>query len=157
MGASSSFITDTKIDIYISYPSKTEYIERMIEILENMKFKVIDSSLMIKSRIDFSISEIRKYMEELIEKTEFIFICISKETIKSVTQVIEMNEIMDRYPTLQNKIVYFMIDTDYTPITNDELKTIVKKNVWYPIYDEDSLFYTTNKILTLLLNQSNTK
>lgn len=154
MGASTSFIMDANLDIYLSYPVKTEYMERMIETLENMKFKVLDSSLMIKSRTDFSISEISKYMGELIEKTKFVFICISKETIKSITQIIEMNEIMDKYPTIQNKIVYFMMDSDYTPITNVELKSIVKKNVWYPIYDEDSLFYTTNKILTLLMNQN---
>ena len=152
MGASSSFITDAEIDIYLSYPNKTEYMERMMDTLQNMNFKVMDSSLMIQSRKDFSTSEISKYMEEFIEKTKFIFICISKETIKSVTQIMEMNEIMDKYPTLQNKIIYFMMDTDYTPITNVELKSIVKQNVWYPIYDEDSLFYTTNKLLTILMN-----
>jgi len=151
MGASSSFTIDAELDIYLSYPNKTEYMERMMETLQNMNFKMMDSSLMIQSRTDFSISEISKYMEEFIEKTKFIFICISKETIKSVTQIMEMNEIMDKYPTVQNKIIYFMMDKDYTPITNVELTSIVKKNVWYPIYDEDSLFYTTNKLLTLLM------
>jgi len=154
MGASSSFITDAEIDIYLSYPNKTEFMERMMETLQNMNFKVIDSSLMIQSRKDFSISEISKCMQEFIEKTKYIFICISKETIKSVTQIIEMNEIMDKVPTLQNKMIYFMMDSDYTPITNEELKSIVKQNVWYPIYDEDSLLYTTHKILTLLMNNN---
>ena len=152
MGASSSFITDAEIDIYLSYPNKTEYMERMMDTLQNMNFKVMDSSLMIQSRKDFSTSEISKYMEEFIEKTKYIFICISKDTIKSVTQIMEMNEIMDKFPTLQTKIIYFMMDPEYTPITNIELKSIVKQNVWYPIYDEDSLFYTTNKLLTLLMN-----
>ena len=133
MGASSSFITDAEIDIYLSYPNKTEYMERMMDTLQNMNFKVMDSSLMIQSRKDFSISEISKYMQGFIEKTKYIFICISKETIKSVTQIMEMNEIMDKYPTLQNKIIYFMMDTDYTPITNVELKSIVKQNVGYTI------------------------
>jgi hypothetical protein len=152
MGASSSFIMNTELDIYLSYPNKTEYIERMTETLQNMQFKMMDSSIMIQSRTDFSTSEISKYMEIFIEKTKFIFICISKESIKSVTQTMEMNEIIDKYPTLQNKIIYFMMDQDYTPITTAELKSIVKKHVWYPIYDEDSLFYTTNKLLTLLMN-----
>lgn len=151
MGASSSFIVDAELDIYLSYPNKTEYMERMMETLQKMNFKMMDSSLMIQSRTDFSTSEISKHMEIFIEKTKFIFICISKETIKSVTQIMEMNEIMDKYPILQNKIIYFMMDPDYTPITNNELTSIVKKNVWFPIYDEDSLFYTTNKLLTLLM------
>ena len=56
------------------------------------------------------------------------------------------------YSTLQNKIIYFIVDSDYTPITNTELKSIVKQNAWYPIYDEDTLCSTTNTILTLLLN-----
>jgi len=154
MGASSSFITDTEIDIYLSYPNKTEFMERMMETLQNMNFKVIDSSLMIQSRKDFSISEISKYMQAFIEKTKYIFICISKETIKSVTQIIEMNEIIDKFPTIQNKIIYFMMDSDYTPITNEELISIIKQNVWYPIYDEDSLLYTTHKILNLLMNNN---
>ena len=66
----------------------------------------------------------------------------------------EMNEIMDKYPTLQKKIIYFMMDPDYTPITDRGLKSIVKNNLWFPIYDEDSLFYTTNKLLTLLMKNT---
>jgi hypothetical protein len=154
MGASSSLITNVELDIYLSYPEKTEFIAKMMDILQNMNFRIMDSSLMIQSRIDFSNSEISKYMEELIEKTKYVFICISNKTIKSVTQIMEMNEIMDKYPITQNKIIYFMMEPDYTPITNKELKCIVKNNIWYPIYDEDSLFYTTNKLLTLLMNKS---
>jgi hypothetical protein len=151
MGASSSFELQKHVDIYLSYPEKTEYIEKMMNNLQNMNFTVIDSSLMIQSKKDLSHSEISRYMEFFIEKTKFIFICISTKTIKSVTQIMEMNEIIDKYPTLKTKIIYFMIDQDYTPITDRGLKSIVKKNIWYPIYDEDSLFYTTNKLLTLLM------
>jgi hypothetical protein len=151
MGASSSLLTTAELDIYISYPNKTEYMERMMDILQKMNFVIMDSSLMIQSRKDYSIGEISKYMEIFIEKTKFIFICFSKETIKSVTQIMEMNEIIDKYPRFQTKIIYFMMDSDYTPITNAELKSIVTKHVWYPIYDENSLFDTTNKILTLLM------
>ena len=154
MGASTSFLTNLEVDVYLSYPEKTEYIERMTDTLQNMNFSIIESSVMIQSRKDLSPSEISKYLEVFIEKTKFIFVCVSTKTIKTVTQIMEMNEIMDKYPTLENKIIYFMMDRNYTPITNKELKSIVKKNVWYPIYDEDSLFYTTNKLLTLLINNA---
>jgi hypothetical protein len=154
MGASTSFLTNVEVDVYISYPEKTEYIERMTDTLQNMNFSIIESSVMIQSRKDLSPSEISKYLEVFIEKTKFIFVCVSTKTIKTVTQIMEMNEIMDKYPTLENKIIYFMMDPDYTPITNKELKSIVKKNLWYPIYDDDSLFYTTNKLLTLLINNA---
>jgi hypothetical protein len=157
MGASSSILTNSEFDIYLSYPDKTEYIERMLDTLQNMQFTIINSSSMIQSRKDLSNTEISKYMETFIEKSKFIFICISKETIKSMTQIMEMNKIMNKYPTLQNKIIYFMMDTDYTPITNTELNSIIKQNIWYPIYDEDSLLYTTNKLLTLLYTYQNDK
>jgi hypothetical protein len=154
MGASSSITLDLNIDIYLSYPEKTEYIERMTDTLQNMNFTIIESCIMIQSKKDLSPSEISKFMEVFIEKTKFIFVCISTNTIKTVTQIMEMNEIMDKYPILHKKIIYFMMDADYTPITDRGLKSIVKNNLWFPIYDEDSLFYTTNKLLTLLMNNA---
>jgi len=153
MGASSSLLTDVELDIYLSYPDKkTEFIERMIDTLQKMDFKVMDSSIMIQSRKDLSSYDISKFMEIFIEKTKYIFVCISSQTIKSVTQIMEINEIFDKYPKLQTKIIYFMMNQHYTPITNTELNSIIKKNLWYPIYDEDSLLYTTNKLLTILLS-----
>ena len=152
MGASSSFMIDAGFDIYLSYPKKTEYMEKMMETLYRMNFQVIDSSMMIQSRPDISPEDFPTYMELFINKTKFIFICISKETVNSVNQTKEIHEIMVKYPILKNKIIYFMMDSDYTPITNMELKNKVKQNVWYPIYDEESLFYTSGKLLTFLMN-----
>ena len=154
MGASSSLLTVVELDIYLSYPDKkTEYITKLMDILQTMSFKIMDSSIMIQSRKDLSSSEISKYMEIFIENTKYIFVCISPETIKSVTQIMEINEIIDKYPKVHKKIIYFMMDKYYTPTTNTELNSIVKKNLWLPIYDEDSLFDTTNKVLTLLMNE----
>ena len=154
MGASSSLLTVVELDIYLSYPDKkTENITKLMDILQTMNFKIMDSSIMIQSRKDLSSSEISKYMEIFIENTKYIFVCISPETIKSVTQIMEINEIIDKYPKVHTKIIYFMMDKYYTPTTNTELNSIVKKNLWYPIYDEDSLFDTTNKVLTLLMNE----
>jgi len=154
MGASSSLIINPELDIYLFYPNKTEFIEKLIHTLQKMSFILVDSSLMIQSKKEISISEIPKYMELFMEKTKFIFVCISSNTIKTVTQIIEMNEIMDKYPILEKKIIYLMMESNYTPITDDGIKDIVKQNLWYPIYDEDSLFYTTNKLLTGLCNQT---
>jgi len=152
MGSSSSLLTTVELDVYISYANKTEYIERTIETLQNMNFKIMNSSVMIQSRKDLSISEISNYMEIFIEKTKYIFVCISKDTIRSISQIMELNEIMNKFPTIQNKIIYFMMDSDYTPITNFELNGVIKQNVWYPMYDEDTLLCTTNTILTLLMD-----
>jgi hypothetical protein len=66
-----------------------------------------------------------------------------------------MNEIIDKYPKIQDKLVYLMMEPEYTPITIKELKCIIKNNVWYPLYDNDSLLDTTNKLLTYLTNVPN--
>jgi len=153
MGASSSLLTDVELDIYLSYPEKNEFIQKMIDTFQSMNFKIMDSAVMIQSRKDLSHFDISSYMEMFIEKTKFIFVCISSKTIKSVTQIMEINEIIDnKNIDIQTKIIYFMMDQCYTPITNTELKSIVKTNAWYPIYDEASLFTTTNKLLTILMN-----
>ena len=68
----------------------------------------------------------------------------------------EMNAIMDKYPMIQHKIRYLMTDDDYTPLTNTELKSIVRKNSWYPLYNEETLFDTTNQILTFLMKPTAT-
>ena len=81
MGASSSITLDLNVDIYLSYPEKTEYIKRMADTLQNMHFSIIESCIMIQSKKDLSPSEISKYMEVFIEKTKFIFVCISNKTI----------------------------------------------------------------------------
>lgn len=151
MGASSSLLTNNvELEIYVSYPEKTECVTKMMDTLQKMNFNIMDSSIMIQSRKDYSVSDISKYMEIFIENTKYIFVCISSNTIKSVTQIMEINEIVDKFPMFHTKIIYFMMDKSYTPITNVELKSIIKANLWYPIYDADSLLYTTNKLLTTL-------
>ena len=159
MGSSSSLLmtANLNLDIYLSYSNnKTEYLEIMKHTLQNMNFRILDSSTfqVVQSRKDFSNTEISKYMEEFMDKTKCLFICISKETIKSVTQIMEMNAILEKYPNNQPNLLYFMTDADYTPITNTELKSIVQENTWYPLYDEETLLDTTNKVLTLLVTEN---
>jgi hypothetical protein len=144
MGASSSFSVNTEFDIYLSYPEKNVYIDAMIKTLQKQNLSFIDSSLVIQNKHEISNSEISKYMEMFIEKTKYIFVCISKKTTRSVTQIIEMNEILDKFSIIETKIIYFMMDADYTPETNIELTSITKKNKWYPLYDNNII----NTIIT---------
>ena len=44
-----------------------------------------------------------------------------------------------------------MMENDYTPITNKELKCIIKNGEWFPFYDEITVEETMNKIRPLLL------
>lgn len=150
MGAASSINITDNFEIYISYPEKNNYIDCFQNVLKKNNYTVIDSSIILNSK-DIPFENISKYVETILQKTKYIFVCVSPYTIKTITQIIEMNEIIDQYLLIKDKIIYFMIDPKYTPITNKELNTIIKDNKWFNLYDKDSLFYTTNKILEILM------
>lgn len=151
MGASSSILT---IDVYISFPEQNPYIDNLKNNLEYLNYSILDSSMIVKSFKDLPITNISKYMVNVIDKTKYIFICISPETIRSITQTIEMNELNNNNLKLNDnkKIIYLMTDENYTPFTNRELKCITEENMWLPLYDDETFFETNNKLTTLFLN-----
>lgn len=154
MGAASSI--NINFDIYISYPENNEFIQTMEKDLRNLNYEVIDSSIITKSFTELSNTDISNSIEIVIEKAKYIFVCISPKTIKTITQMIEMNEILQKLSDvsgLQKKLIYFMLNRDYTPNTNTELKSIIQNNKWFPLYDENTLFETTSKVLTILMNE----
>ena len=154
MGAASSI--NINFDIYISYPENNEFIQTMEKDLRNLNYEVIDSSIITKSFTELSNTDISNSIEIVIEKAKYIFVCISHKTIKTITQMIEMNEILQKLSDvsgLQKKLIYFMLNRDYTPNTNTELKSIIQNNKWFPLYDENTLFETTSKVLTILMNE----
>ena len=135
MGAASSM--NVQSDIYISYPEKTEFIDRIEKELMNLNFTIIDKK---------KFSEIKKH------NNNDIFVCISPKTLNCVIQMLEMNEILNNYDDLEYKLIYFIIDPSYNPT---ELKTIIRKNKSFPLYDENTLFETTSKVLSLLMMNNN--
>jgi hypothetical protein len=150
MGASSSMNITT--DIYISYAENNKYIQTIEHNLRNLNYEVIDSSIIMKSFVELSNMDISNYVETIVQKTKYIFVCISPKTIKSITQILELNEIINKKPELEKKLIYFIMDIDYTPNTNPELISIIQKNKWFPLYDENTVFDATSKVLTLMMN-----
>ena len=150
MGASSSILT---LDLYISFPEQNPYIDNLKNSLELLNYSILDSSMIIKSLKDLPITDISKHIKNIIDKTKYIFICISPETIRSITQTIEMNELNNNLKLNDDKkIIYLMTDENYTPLTNIELKCIIQDNRWLPLHDDETFFETNNKLTTLLLN-----
>jgi hypothetical protein len=159
MGAATSFDIDTQLDIYISYSESSPYVENLSTTLQGLQYKILDSSV-IKNTIvsrpsqneteeKISLTYLSKKINIIIEKTIFIFVCISPNMSKSVNQAMEIDELMK----INNKnpnIIYFMTDPNYTPVTNKEINAIIKDNKWYPLYDDASLLDTTNQIITYL-------
>jgi len=150
MGASSSINDSLLLDVYVSYNEQNYYVDTLIQNIVLLNYKIMNSSIITSSMKDLPISEITKYVEIIMVKTKYIFICISPQTIRSITQTIEMNEM--NINDLNSKLIYLMVDSNYTPDTNKEINSIIKKNKWFALYDDETLFQTNNKIITLLLN-----
>ena len=153
MGASSSIIN---LDLYFSFPEENYYVDKLKYNMKILNYTIMDSSMIISSMKDLSVTEISKHMGNIINKTKYIFICISPETIRSITQTIEMNELNENMNSISKfdnkKIIYLIIDDNYTPKTNKELKCILQEHKWFPLYNEETFFETSNKITTFLLN-----
>ena len=147
MGAASSM--NLQYDIYISYPEKTEYIDRIEKELIELNFTIINKQTipgLITPKINNN--DISNIIEDLIKKTKYIFVCISPKTLNSVTQMLEMNEILNNYDEINHKLFYFIMDPSYN------LKSIIRKNKSFPLYDENTLSETTSQILSLLMNNT---
>jgi hypothetical protein len=149
MGASSSISLDIPIDIYLSYAEETRFITELKCKLNLLNYHLIDSSLIQNSLSQLSIPEITILVEKNIHKANNIIICLSKKSIQSISNAIEMNELVKVNPN-SNKYIYLMMENDYTPDTNSEILSIVKNGLWFPFYDEKTVEETMNKIYPLL-------
>jgi len=150
MGASSSFNESINLcDIYFSYTDEYELLTSLINNLIYLDYNIQNSCIIKESLKTNSISQISSYVKQFLTKTNYIFICISSKTITSICQSIEINEIY-KQPEINTKIIYIMTEADFTPLTNKELYKIINKNIWLPLYDEESFKKTNEFIITLL-------
>jgi hypothetical protein len=150
MGATSSIVN---FDIYISYPEKNEYIDFLENQLKSLNYNVINSSL-LKNSINEEItsSEIRKYMETIIEKTRFVIICLSKNSVKSYSQSFELNELIENTSLDKNKIIYLMIDDTYKLNNYNYIENYIKNKRWFAFYDEETSNNSIDKILSIVFS-----
>jgi hypothetical protein len=150
MGATSSIVN---FDIYISYPEKNEYVDFMENQLKSLNYNVINSSL-LKNSINEEItsSEIRKYMETIIEKTRFVIICLSKNSVKSYSQSFELNELIENTSLDKNKIIYLMIDDTYKLNNYNYIENYIKNKRWFAFYDEETSNNSIDKILSIVFS-----
>lgn len=87
-------------------------------------------------------------INEIINNSLYIFVCITKNTVKSFIQTIELNSVLES----NKKIIYLMTDKDYTPLSNNLLYSIVQKNKWYSLYDNETFNQTLNNIKNDIAN-----
>lgn len=134
--------------VYISFSEMDEKIYDLKKTLSNLNYNVMDSTSTNELIQNSSIKEVVKEIPNLLNTIPLVFICLSKKTISSIIQTMEMNNI-----ATGTNIIYLMIDNNYTPLTNKELTTIVRTHMWLPYYDDLSIFESKNKIITLLMNK----
>lgn len=144
MGNSYSLIN---YDIYISYPEENENITIFENNLKSLNLSILNSSLLINN-INLQKDVLQKYIKSIINNNElqYIFVCVSKNICKTVSQIIETNEFSTNDLVDDNKIIYLILDEDFTPL-NSYLKYSVRNNKWYPFYDKSTIEDSYNKIL----------
>jgi hypothetical protein len=152
MGATSSINMDIKYDIYVSYVEVTPYIDTLINSLRSLDYQIIDSSIIKNTLFTLPNTQISNYIETIIEKSKYIFICLSNKSFQSYSQTMETNEL--ELISSFSKIIYLFTDNSFTLDTNSELKVIIQQNKWFPLYDEETTSQTCGKILTILMNSN---
>jgi hypothetical protein len=144
MGASSSILLNIENFIYISYnikePKHTDFCKKLCNYITcNSSFQVITSKN-IEESSETDYIHFSSQLSGIINKVPFIIICISPNFFQSFHQTKELNHLIDR----SFNVLYIMMETSFTPITNKELNSFIKKNNWVTL--ENITFQDINNI-----------
>jgi hypothetical protein len=145
MGASTSVLNN----IYVSYDlklrsNKTKHIINICNELKKDSNLIISSDLLSEQVSKLPMAEKITNIESIISQSKCLIIFISEDTLKAPFQMIEMNDII--FST--KKIIYVMINENYTPINTPYLQLLIKNNKWFLLKDEELL-----KNIKELINQ----
>ena len=153
MGATSSINMNIKYDIYVSYEEETPYLNTLITSLKSLDYQIIDSSVIKNSLSQLPTIQISNYVEKILQNSKYIFICLSSKSLQSYSQTLEINELItDTTINQSSKIIYLFTDDCFTLDTNPEIKSFIKHNKWFQLYDDTTTYQTCGQILTMLMN-----
>lgn len=153
MGATSSINMNIKYDIYVSYEEETPYLNTLITSLKSLDYQIIDSSVIKNSLSQLPTIQISNYVEKILQNSKYIFICVSSKSLQSYSQTLEINELFtDTTINQSSKIIYLLTDDSFTLDTNPEIKSFIKDNKWFRLYDDTTTYQTCGQILTMLMN-----
>ena len=150
MGSSTSVNTRKSFPnhIYISFNSfndDNENIKILISELQKLNYNIINSEI-INPLDEYSNIANINFIEEIIEKSLHIIICISKNTMRSMNQNIEINKAL-----ISNKnLIYMMLDKEFTPLNEAGLNIFIQTNKWFPFYDIDTVTSSIKDINKIL-------
>lgn len=146
MGASASSIPSEFI--YVSYDIRHKNACLVLDVITHFNklgYHVIstkDHDSVTALRFDLTNQEIIN----AIQSAKYVIICVSQNTVRSPIQNMEINHAWNK----DAEFLYFMMDEDYTPETNTEIKSIVKERDWNSCYDtfsKDIAISKTERIL----------
>lgn len=134
-----TFDSDLEIKkIYISFDSSqknNQYIKKLCKDLTNLNCDIKCSEYNDELSTKYTSQEISKMVENIINQTSLLIVCISKNSIRSYLQSIEINIALDS----NKNILYIMTDKDYASVKYNLLNGIIRNNTWCPLYDDKSL------------------
>jgi len=139
MGSASSI--NKSSCIYISYDCQKKnnlYIKFLRQELSKTSINVIYSEITSDSLGHLSSGEISENIKNIMTTTTYFILCISKETLRSFHQAIEIDNAFNS----NKQILYLMLDEFYTPINNQCVKDIVSTNKWLPFYNDENVVVT---------------
>ena len=145
MGSYSSLLNNYSLDIYLSFSEENEIISDLKTKLINLNYNICDSYLIKKSLETMNTLELSNHMNTLIENTKCIIVCLSLNSVKSYTQCIEMNKLLDNSSKFNNKVIYLIIDNNYP----SSLINIIQNNnnTYFPYYNVETFDDSFNKII----------
>jgi hypothetical protein len=136
-----------KLDIYLSFPEENEFVIGLKRKLLDLNYSICDTSIVKKSLETLTTAEISKHMETLIENTRFIIVCVSLKSLKSFTQSIEMDKLLDNSFEDNNKVIYLIMDENYPCVL---INKHMEKNDCFLYYDQETISESFEKIIEML-------
>jgi hypothetical protein len=82
--------------------------------------------------------------EKIINQSSLLILCISKNSIRSYLQSIEINTAIDS----NKNILYLITDNDYASLKYNLLNGLIKNDKWQPLYDEKTLTHLTQYLVS---------
>jgi hypothetical protein len=144
MGASSS-IMPVNNNVYISFSYENEHIKMMYTELEKMDCNILRWNT--KNKKTYLFEDKYTEYENDIKNSDYVIICISPDTIRSIKQIKEINTAWE----LKKNIIYIMTCEKYTPINQKELKSFIKDSQWFECYTKENIPNTAVNIYNILL------
>jgi len=149
MGAAGSINNIATNNIYISYDnqnSRNINIKALLNELSSTNFTLIYSEMINNSLQHLSYENISKNIEKIMETTSYFIFCVSETTTKSFHQAIEIDNALNA----NKNIVYLITNKIYTPKNNSLVNGFIKDKLWFPFYDEETVFNSLCKLTQMI-------